>query len=391
MKTYLVLGGYGEMGRIASRDLAETAKGARIIIAGRDEGKAKQYAKSLKRKNVVGIAADATKTGDLVAMLKKNKVDVVVNCTLYYYNLHIMQACLKAGCHYLDLGGLFHMTKKQLKLNQKFKKKNLVAILGCGSTPGITNVMAGYGVKMLDKVREIHVRFAGYSFVPQKRHFVVPYSMYTVFDEFTARPAVFTKGRMKFVKPISGRAEEYFPDPINKVTTFYTLHSELATFPSSFKKKGIKECSFKVSFDEDFVHDVKLLIESGLASKKMVKIGKAKIRPVDLTVKELNRFVPDNKNVEDIEYVRVIIKGEKRKKPAEFILDCLAHSSKKWRAAAGDIDTGVPPSIIAQMIANGKIKQRGALPPELCVPAEMFFRELEKRDMKIMMTVKKME
>ena len=44
-----------------------------------------------------------------------------------------------------------------------------------------------------------------------------------------------------------------------------------------------------------------------------------------------------------------------------------------------DKDTGVPPSIIAQMIVDGKIKDKGVFPPESIIPEEYFFRELAKR------------
>ncbi|MBI4174688.1 MAG: saccharopine dehydrogenase NADP-binding domain-containing protein [Candidatus Aenigmarchaeota archaeon] len=385
---YLVLGGYGEMGRIASRDLAETAGNAKIIIAGRDGERAGNYAGELG-KRVTGVAADASKPKELADALEKNKVDVVVNCAIYYSNLDVMSACLQAKCHYIDLGGLFHMTKKQLGLDEKFKKAGLTAVLGCGSTPGITNVLAAHGAGIMDKIEAINVRFAGYSWTRAETHFVVPYSMYTVFDEFTMKPAVFRDGKMAFVKPISGKATEYFPDPIGEVKTFYTLHSELATFPASFKSKGLKNCDFKVSFDEDFVHDVQVLIEAGAASKKYVEVAGKKVRPVDVAVKELNRLIPDNKKIKDIEYIRVSMQGTKNKKPAGLTLDCLAHSNSRWRAAAGDVDTGTPPSIVAQMLAGGIIKKRGVLPPELCVPPPRFFQELARRGMEIFITEKR--
>jgi len=385
MRKYVVLGGYGEMGRIASLDLAKTARNAKIIVAGRDEKKAGAYAKKLG-KNVSGAGVDATNQYQLIRFLKG--ADVCVNCTNYYYNLDVMKACLAAGCSYVDLGGLFHTTNKQLRFHASFRKKSLTAVLGCGSTPGITNVMAAYGSNLLDRTETIRVRFAGYSFTKQKTHFVVPYSMYTVFDEFTAEPAVFEKGRLKFVKPMSGKGKEEFPEPVGKVTSFYTLHSEIATFPSSFRKKGLKNCDFKVAFDDDFVHDVSLLVETGLASKNEVEISGHKVRPIDITVKELNRFIPERKKTDDIEYVRVVLTGKKDRKKKQLTVDCLARSVQKWHASAGDVDTGVPPSIIAQMIASGKIKQKGVFPPELCVPQKEFFAELEKRRMKIIMSEK---
>ena len=65
------------------------------------------------------------------------------------------------------------------------------------------------------------------------------------------------------------------------------------------------------------------------------------------------------------------------------VYDCHARSNTRWHASAGDVDTGCPPSIVAQMIATGAITQRGVLPPEVAVPVAPFFAELGKRGMKI--------
>ena len=76
-------------------------------------------------------------------------VDVLVNSASYRLNLEAMQACLAAGCHYLDLGGLYWMTLRQLELAEQFADKALLAVLGIGSSPGKTNVMALAGVREL--------------------------------------------------------------------------------------------------------------------------------------------------------------------------------------------------------------------------------------------------
>jgi len=383
----VVLGGLGQMGRIITRDLVQTCKGCEIIVADRDEKKAKKFANSFKRKTVKGAVVDITNHQDLVNILNSTKV--VIASIPYKLNLNVMNAALEAKCNYLDLGGLFHMTRKQLKLHKKFRNKGLTAVLGCGSTPGTTNVMARYGADLLDRIHEINITFAAYDKTKYKTHFVVPYSMYTVFDEFSDKPAVFTNGKLKFVKPLSGEGEIIFPDPIGKVTGYYTLHSELATFPSSFKNKGLKECWFKVTFDPDFVHDVKLLIEAGLGSTEYINVGRQKVRPIDVTVKELNRLIPKgNVKVNDMEYIRVIMRGQRNGKNVELTLDSVAHSNPKWNVSAGAINTGVPPSIIAQMIAKGQVKQKGVLPPEICIEPKIFFDELSERNIKVYQTLK---
>jgi saccharopine dehydrogenase-like NADP-dependent oxidoreductase len=60
-------------------------------------------------------------------------------------------------------------------------------------------------------------------------------------------------------------------------------------------------------------------------------------------------------------------------------MESIVYSHPEWRVSCGALDTGVPPSIVAQMICLGQIAERGALPPEQCVPPLLFFDELEKR------------
>lgn len=382
---FVVLGGYGEIGSYIVVDMFRNFKNCEITIAGRDKNKAKNYAKTFKSKRIKGLCVDVTNHKSLVKVLKG--AAVCINAVIYKYNLHVMRAALDAKCHYVDLGGLFHMTKKQLKMNKRFKRKNLLAVLGCGSTPGTTNILAAYGASILDSVKEIKITFASYDWLKPKQHLVIPYSAYTLFEEFSDRPAIFTNGKIKFVEPMSGKEYFVFPRPIGKIAGYYTLHSELATFPNSFKKKGLKEASFRVTFDEDFIHDIKLLIAAGLASKKIVNMGGTKVRPIDVTVKELNKLMPKgNFKANDIEYVRVIMFGKRKGRNVELTIDAITRSDKKTNTPAGTVDTAVPPSIVAQMIARGQIQKRGTLPPELCVEPKIFFKELKKRGIKIRMT-----
>ena len=141
-------------------------------------------------------------------------------------NVEVMKSALKNSVHYLDLGGLYHTTLKQLKLNKQFEKKNVLALLGCGATPGITNIMANHGSKMLDKIDSIHIQFGDKDYTNYNMPIVVPYSMYTVIDEFSKRPAVFTNGKMSFVDPISGAVDIDFQAPVRgKVSCF--IHTPL--------------------------------------------------------------------------------------------------------------------------------------------------------------------
>ena len=380
MKRFVVLGGYGNMGMIAVRDLYNSCKDCEIVIAGRDLEKAKKYASSFKSSHVKYAKVDVTDINSTASLLKNS--DVCINCVQYYYNLHIMKACLKAKTNYLDLGGLFHVTREQLKFHSKFKEMNKVAILGCGSTPGITNIMASYGAKLLNHVNEIHVSFGDYDATKYNQPFVLPYSMYTLFDEFMLKPALFTKGKLIFVKPGSGETILEFPKPIGKVKGFYSIHSELATFPKSF---NLKECSFRVTFPEEFNDQIRFLVETGFASDKEIDVNGKKINPRDFTAKIMDQWLPKlGTKINDLEYVRVEIIGNKK-----LTLDCLTYFNKKYNYPAGSYNTGVPPSIIAQFITNDKIKFKGVSAPEFIIPEVEFFKELKKRNIYVSLNNKK--
>ena len=81
-----------------------------------------------------------------------------------------MHACLEAGCHYLDLGGLYHVTAKQLELSAQFEQRGLLALLGIGSAPGKTNLLAARAVRELGRrARSIAVAAAGRDLDPPPR------------------------------------------------------------------------------------------------------------------------------------------------------------------------------------------------------------------------------
>jgi lysine 6-dehydrogenase len=61
-------------------------------------------------------------------------------------------------------------------------------------------------------------------------------------------------------------------------------------------------------------------------------------------------------------------------------MESMIYSHPEWKISCGALDTGVPPSIVAQMIGVNQITARGVLPPEQVVPAEPFFQELAKRN-----------
>jgi saccharopine dehydrogenase-like NADP-dependent oxidoreductase len=170
---------------------------------------------------------------------------VCVNCLDYRLNIDVMQSALEEGVHYVDLGGLFHVTLEQLELDEPFRDAGLSAILGMGSAPGKTNLLARAAAERLGEAPETLEIWAATRDPAAADHpFPAPYSVRTLLDELRMDPMVVADGELKSVEPLSGEAEREFPEPVGRTKGIYTLHSELATLPHAFP--SLREASFRL-------------------------------------------------------------------------------------------------------------------------------------------------
>jgi lysine 6-dehydrogenase len=379
--TYAVIGGAGAMGRITVRDFVETAgPDATILIADYNLPAAKKLAASFGSPRVRAVQVDVTNVGATARALKG--VFAVASCVQHDFNLPVMRACLAAGSHYVDLGGLFHVTRQQLKLHGQFKKKKLLALLGMGAAPGIVNVLARKGADDLDEVHEIHVMVGGVDRTPGRTPSILgaSYSMQTIIEEASEPAAFFTGGKFTFVEALSGDDEVHFPAPVGTKKPARTLHSEVATLPLSYKDKGVREVSFRIAFSPELVEKLRFLRALGLLSGEPVKMGKGTFVPRDVLLRLLRDVAPGNPGgaPDEYEVLRVVVRGKKNGVGVERTIDGHTPGIPDWGLGV-DADTGCPPSICCQLIWRGDIAERGCLPPEKAVPVAPFLAELAKR------------
>jgi lysine 6-dehydrogenase len=390
-RTFAVVGGAGAMGRITVRDLAETcAPGDEILIADHDLDKAASLAASLQgggRPRVRAVRVDVTDRAGAAAALAGSFV--VLNTVQYQLNLEVMEAALAVRAHYLDIGGLFHMTRRQLELDGRFKAAGRTALLGMGAAPGITNLLARTGADRLEEVREIHVRVGSMDRTRYRPAQALPvaYSLKTILEEFSMPPAVFTRGEFAFVEPMSGSRPHRFPPPVGLRRPMFTIHSEVATLPLSFADRGVREVSFQIAFDPAFVDRVRFLRDLGMASHDEIDVAGVKVRPVDVVNKVAMSQPPARQigKLDQYEVLRAVVKGVSEGKKVTWIVECHTRGMPAWGIGL-DIDTGSPPAVAAQMLAAGEITACGAVAPEVAVPCPAFFRRLRTRRMQLRAT-----
>lgn len=387
-----IIGGAGAMARTTVRDLSENQNVAAILVADYHEQKARAYAESFNDPRIKGCLVDATQV-DATAELIKD-YDAVINSAQHYVNLDVMRACLAAKVHYLDLGGLFYYTRKQLTLFDEFKAAGISAILGMGAAPGITNVLSRYAYDRLDTVETVRFFDTGVDFTDMQGVdvFAPPYSIRTIMEEYGENSEQFIDGRYQVVPPLSGEMMVDFPEPIGRCKCIHTLHSEPATVPKSFKDKGVQEVTWRLSLPPAFEQKAQFLAAIGFAEKTPIEAGGGSIAPMDYLAAVVEKHVSEKLAgielaVDDMECIRAQVGGTKDGRRIEYTVDCIGRSHSRWRCAVGDVATGTPPAIVAPMQAAGEIAP-GVWGPEQVVNPERLFAELAKREMEVHVTVK---
>lgn len=373
-----VLGGAGAMGRAAVYDLARS--GHPVLLLETDLEAAARVARRYGRGRVTVETADARDPAALAERLQG--AAAIIHCAPYTFNLPVMEAALRARCHYLDLGGLFHTTRMQLPSDGEFGRAGLLAVLGMGSAPGIVNVLARAAADPLRRVRSIRIYNGGADFTRRKAPVAFGFSPATVLDELTLPPMVFEKGRLRATPPLSGAEDFYFELGLQRVHR--SLHSEVATLPLSYAAKGIRECSFKIAYDPTLIERLKLLIDLGLAERRP---GPRGVAPRDVLLDCLRTLPPAPEFIDDRDSLAVVVEGEDARGHVTVRYDLTAGPQLRPPLSAVARDTGFPPAIVARMILAGTIRERGVLPPERCVPVKPFLAALAERGMRPKLTV----
>ena len=129
-----MLGAGGTIAPAIVRDLAESPEVDGLVLLDLDHERVRAVAEAHGAGRAEAAAVDAADRQALTLALEG--CGVLVNAASYRLNLHAMDASLAAGCSYVDLGGLYHMTERQLELGPAFEERGLLALLGAGAGPG---------------------------------------------------------------------------------------------------------------------------------------------------------------------------------------------------------------------------------------------------------------
>src|ERR1043166_6834186 len=346
----IVLGGCGEMGSEATRDLARASEFEEIVVADLNLEKARALCEELGGGRVRAVRVDASDEQALSEQLKG--FDVVANCTTYHFGMAATRAAIRAGVNYLDLGGLFN-TPKQLELDAEARAAGVTVCLGCGATPGVTDLLARRAADLLD----------------------------TVWDEFSSgsRRFFWREGEFVEVAAFSGARRVRFAEPVGEAEVFYVPHSETHALPR-FLGKGVRLVDVRGTWRPEIMTALRVFAEFQLTGDRTVSVAGREINSKAFLREHILRHASEVGGAGEWAFLlNVEVKGRRDGAARRFVYTTSHPARDAWGTTATARVTGIPASIGAQKLAPREAARAGVMSPDACFDPLSFFEELSRR------------
>lgn len=361
----VVLGGAGDMGAEAVRDLVENSKAHQIVIADRNVRAGRKLAESLGDERLTVEEIDATSHSSLVELMRgssKMSGGTVVAGALgpfYRFERPIIEAAIEAGANYVSICDDHDAVEAALELDSLARQKGSRILTGMGWTPGLSNLLARKGYDELDRVNKINI-YWGAGVSDSKGLAVILHTIHI----FTGMVTSYRDGKHIRVKAGSGKETVRFPEPLGEIKTFHLGHPEPVTLPRYLE--GISEINLKGGLAENYLNYLAKTVSAlGLTRTPFTK------QILGYLLKGFLPLSPKNKK-KAVSGIRVDISGVRRGSPATLSYAVVDNMRRL---------TSIPLSIGAIMMAENKIPNFGVFGPEAdnTIDSLLFFKELNRR------------
>ena len=372
MSRVLIIGA-GGVGRVVAHKCAALREVfTDICLASRTLSKAQQIASEVKGE--IEIAQlDADRVSDTVALIRSFNAELVIHVALPYQDLAIMDACLEAGVDYLDTANYEPPDQARFEYRwqwdyqQRFQSAGLMALLGSGFDPGVTNVFCAYAQKHLfDEIHEVDILDCNAG--DHGHPFATNFNPEINIREVTAPGRYWEQGQWKQTEPLSVSREFDFPE-VGPRRAYLMYHEELESL--SLHLKGLKRIRFWMTFGEAYLNHLKVLENVGMTGIEPVSFQGQEIIPLQF----LKALLPDPASLgprtQGQTCIGCLIHGVKEGKPRRlFLYNVCDHQAcyQEVKSQAVSYTTGVPAMIGAKQILTGQWRQPGVFNMEQCDP-----------------------
>lgn len=365
MRRFLVMGA-GKMGIVLAKDLIESDNRNKVTLVDISSKRLQKAKKFIKSERLILLKKDVEKEKQRQDIFEGQ--DVALAALLHKHSLLALETAIFKGVHFADLVG--EKPLDRLKYDSEAKKKKVTIISGLGVSPGITNICVGRAVHLLDEVEKAMIYVGGNPVHPKPPlNYRIVYAVESVLDFYERKALILKKGKIKEVPPLSGIESIQFAHPFSEMECFYT--DGLSSLAHTMQGKIKGELAEKTIRHKGHAQGIKILKECGFFSRQPIKLHNTKVIPRELLEVLLDSKMKLGKE-RDATLLRIVVEGKKSSKPTTHIFEMIdLYDSEKDYTSMGKT-TSFPASIAAQMIASGKIAQRGSLFPEEIFQSELY-------------------
>ena len=365
MAVDILIIGAGGVGSVVAHKCAQASlDGAfgKITLASRTLSRCNAVADSIRKRIGVKIATaqvDADNVPELCNLIRTIKPFLVLNIALPYQDLHIMDACLECGTHYLDTANYEHpeLAKFEYKWQwayfDRFREAGLTALLGSGFDPGVTNVFAAWVMRHeLDEVYVLDI--IDCNAAENGQAFSTNFNPEINIREVSARGRFWERGEWVHTDPLSWSMNYDFPAGIGLKKCYLMYHEELESL--ALNLKGLRRARFWMTFSDNYLKHLAILKDVGMTRIDPVEFHGQKIVPIQFLSALLpnpSKLGPLTKGKTCIGNVMQGIKNGKKK--SVYIYNVCVHEEcyAEIGSQAISYTTGVPAMVGAKMLCSG--------------------------------------
>jgi saccharopine dehydrogenase (NAD+, L-lysine-forming) len=326
---------------------------------------------------------DADDTQQTIDLINRVKPHLVINMALPYQDLTIMDACLATGVHYIDTANYEPKDIAKFEYSwqwayqERFREKGLIAILGCGFDPGVSNIFCAYAQEMLfDEIHTIDIIDCNDG--NHGKAFATNFNPEINLREVTQRGKYWKNGEWIDIDPLSIACMIDYPE-VGERKSYLIYHEEEESLVQNIR--GLKQIRFWMTFSDNYIKHLDVLQNIGMTRIDPVRFQGVDIIPIEF----LKALLPEPsslaENYSGKTSIGCIFQGVKDgKQVRHLIYNVCDHAicNQEAQAQAVSYTTGVPPVVGAMMLFQGHWQGKGVFNVEQ-LPSQPFLAELAKQ------------
>ena len=352
MKRVVVLGA-GMVGRVMAEDMCQD-KDWQVTIADRSQKNLSSVAARLGDR-VTTVELDCKDT-DAVRLLAKEN-DLVLGALSSQVGLTVLEAVIESGRPYCDIS---FMPERAADLDKKARQAGVCAVVDFGVAPGMSHLMAAYGVSQLDEAASIEIYVGGLPREPVWPFFYkAGFSPADVLEEYT-RPTRLIEGGKVIVREALTEPEMIDFEGVGSLEAVNT--DGLRSLVETLDVPDMKEKTLRYPGHYELM---RIFRATGLFSTDPIEVNGKSVIPREVTSALLFPLWTYEPGEQDLTVMRIIVDGTLNGKAKRIQWDLTDFYSTQMKATSMSRTTAFPCTILGRMLEKGAFNKPGVHTPEL--------------------------